>query len=232
MKMVLHKSNERGGVDHGWLKAKHSFSFASWHDPEKIQFGALRVLNDDWIASGMGFGKHPHDNMEIITIPMSGSVVHEDSMGNHGEIKTGEIQVMSAGSGVTHSEFNGSKTSPLTLFQLWIFPKYKNIEPRYQQVSYEQKEGLTLLVGNEESSAPTWVHQDAFISMLNCNSVLYSYKLNLPKNGVYLMVIEGNANICGEQLNQRDAIGVTDFSAIDIETNVKTRILIIEVPMK
>jgi quercetin 2,3-dioxygenase len=139
---------------------------------------------------------------------------------------------MSAGLGITHSEFNGSKTDPLTLFQLWVFPKYFEVEPRYQQVSYEQKAGLTLLVGNEESNAPTWIHQNAFISLLDCGSDSYRYELNIKDNGVYLLVIEGTAIICGEQLNRRDAIGVTDFVNLEIKTSEKTRILIIEVPME
>ncbi len=230
---IFHPANERGGADHGWLKAKHSFSFASWYNPEKIQFGALRVLNDDWIAPAMGFGRHPHDNMEIITIPLSGSVRHEDSMGNKGVISTGEIQIMSAGMGVTHSEHNGSKVDPLTLFQIWIMPKYKDVEPRYQQVAYEKKQGFTSLVGNEKSDMPTWIHQDAVISIFNAKDLgTFEYDVKFKNNGVYFLVIEGEAEINGQKIKKRDALGVSETEKISGTNGGNTSILVIEVPMK
>jgi redox-sensitive bicupin YhaK (pirin superfamily) len=230
---ILHPADTRGHANHGWLNAKHSFSFASWYNPERVHFGMLRVLNDDIVAGGMGFGKHPHDNMEIITIPLAGSIQHEDSMGFSEVIHAGEVQVMSAGTGVYHSEYNPSPDQELNLFQIWIFPKYKQVEPRYAQSKYELKEGtFTGLVGPEESGISTWIHQDAWLSMGSFkagSSLTYNFKKQ--GNGIYLMLVEGKINIGEHILNQRDAIGIYQTNQIELNIHETAKILVIEVPM-
>jgi redox-sensitive bicupin YhaK (pirin superfamily) len=233
MKTVFHAANSRGHADHGWLNAKHSFSFASWHNPERIHFGMLRVLNDDIVAGGMGFGKHPHDNMEIITIPLAGSIQHEDSMGFSEVIHAGEVQVLSAGTGIYHSEYNPSPDQELNLFQIWIFPKQKQVEPRYAQRKYELNEGtFTELVGPEESGISTWIHQDAWLSMgaFKAGSS-QEYQLKKQGNGIYLMLVEGQIKIGDQLLTQRDAIGISQTNQIQIEIEANAKILVIEVPM-
>ena len=233
MKKVFHAANSRGHADHGWLNAKHSFSFASWHNPERIHFGMLRVLNDDIVAGGMGFGKHPHDNMEIITIPLAGSIQHEDSMGFSEVIHAGEVQVLSAGTGIYHSEYNPSPDQELNLFQIWIFPKQKQVEPRYAQRKYELNEGtFTELVGPEESGISTWIHQDAWLSMgaFKAGSS-QEYQLKKQGNGIYLMLVEGQIKIGDQLLTQRDAIGISQTNQIQIEIEANAKILVIEVPM-
>ena len=233
MKTVFHAANSRGHADHGWLNAKHSFSFASWHNPERIHFGMLRVLNDDIVAGGMGFGKHPHDNMEIITIPLAGSIQHQDSMGFSEVIHAGEVQVMSAGTGIYHSEYNPSPDQELNLFQIWIFPKQKQVEPRYAQRKYELNEGtFTELVGPEESGISTWIHQDAWLSMGTFKAgSSQEYQLKRRGNGIYLMLVEGQIKIGDELLTQRDAIGISQTNQIQIEIDANAKILVIEVPM-
>jgi len=233
MKTVFHAANSRGHADHGWLNAKHSFSFASWHNPERIHFGMLRVLNDDIVAGGMGFGKHPHDNMEIITIPLAGSIQHEDSMGFSEVIHAGEVQVMSAGTGIYHSEYNPSPDQELNLFQIWIFPKQKQVEPRYAQRKYELNEGtFTELVGPQESSISTWIHQDAWLSMGTFKAGRsQEYQLKRQGNGIYLMLVEGQIKIGDQLLTQRDAIGISQTNQVQIEIEANAKILVIEVPM-
>ncbi len=233
MKTVFHAANSRGHADHGWLNAKHSFSFASWHNPERIHFGMLRVLNDDTVAGGMGFGKHPHDNMEIITIPLAGSIQHEDSMGFSEVIHAGEVQVMSAGTGIYHSEYNPSPDQELNLFQIWIFPKQKQVEPRYAQRKYELNEGtFTELVGPQESGISTWIHQDAWLSMGTFKAGRsQEYQLKRQGNGIYLMLVEGQIKIGDQLLTQRDAIGISQTNQVQIEIEANAKILVIEVPM-
>jgi hypothetical protein len=235
MKKIFHPSNERGHANHGWLNAYHSFSFASWHDESKVHFGLLRVLNDDTIAAGMGFGTHPHDNMEIVTIPLKGVLEHKDSMGNIGQIKPGEIQAMSAGSGVTHSEYNGSKTEETKLFQIWVFPKVRNITPRYDQRTFnveERKNKFQTIVSPEKSEKTMWINQDAFFSLGNFEKgKSVDYKMNLKGNGVYLMLVEGEIEIDGQKLSRRDAIGLWDAENVRIKINSDSEILAIEVPM-
>jgi redox-sensitive bicupin YhaK (pirin superfamily) len=235
MQFILHPANERGYANHGWLKAQHSFSFAGWYDPEKINFGALRVLNDDSVAPKMGFSTHPHENMEIITIPLSGELRHKDSMGNGSVIHAGEVQVMSAGTGVHHSEFNSSQTDELQLFQIWIFPNKKNVEPRYDQIRYDlsaTRDRFVQVVSPNPADDGTWIHQDAWISLAEVdeNSDL-NYGIKRNGNGAYIMVIEGSARIAGQELNKRDAIGVWDTDTIDIKTNEKTKLIVIDVPL-
>ena len=236
MKKILHKANERGHANHGWLNAYHSFSFASWFNADKIQFGALRVLNDDTIAPGMGFGTHPHDNMEIITIPLEGDLAHKDSMGNGTTIKTGDIQVMSAGTGIQHSEFNPNHDQQTKLFQIWLFPKYRNVEPRYQQITLdttEQQNNFAQILSPNPDDDGVWIHQDAWFYLSNFD-IDFSKKLALKKegNGFYVMNIEGEIEVNGEKLEKRDAIGIWETNEIEIKANANAKFLIMEIPME
>ncbi len=235
MKSNFYPANERGTSDHGWLKAKFSFSFASYYHPDKVHFGALRVLNDDIIAGGTGFGTHPHDNMEIITIPLSGALEHKDSMGNIGVIHQGEVQVMSAGTGVEHSEYNHSKTEAANTLQIWLFPKHRDIEPRYDQKSFTnifKHNELTTLVSPDKTGDALWINQDATFSMGNFDAgQQLNYSITLPGNGAYIFVLEGVVKIGSQTLNKKDALGVYDTSSITIDTQADTRLLIIDVPM-
>lgn len=235
MKTIVHPAAERGIADHGWLKARHSFSFSSYYHPEKIQFGALRVLNDDTIAPGMGFGKHSHDNMEIITIPLSGGVKHGDSMGNEGIIKPGEVQIMSAGTGVIHSEHNASSSETLNLFQIWIMPELRNIAPRYDQKQFEVSDRLNkfqTLVSPEKSGSTLWINQQAWLSLGKFDKASsVNYNLHIPNNGVYVMVVSGELEVAGQLLGERDAIGVSDVSVIKLKFLKETEVLMIEIPM-
>lgn len=235
MKTIFHPSSERGHADHGWLNARHSFSFASYHDPSKVHFGLLRVLNDDIVAPGMGFGMHPHDNMEIVTIPLKGSLEHRDSMGNTGVIKPNEIQAMSAGSGLMHSEYNHSKTEEINLLQIWVFPKEKNITPRYDQKVFtetDKNEKFKIIVSPERSEETMWINQDAYFSIGKFKAgSKQDYTVKHKGNGAYVFIIEGEAKIEGREMKRRDAIGVweTDTFTVDIKTDAE--ILVIEVPM-
>ena len=223
MKTILHKANERGHANHGWLNAYHSFSFANWYNPEKIQFGMLRVLNDDTIAGGMGFGTHPHDNMEIITIPLEGDLAHKDSMGNAATIKTGDVQVMSAGTGIQHSEFNPNHDQHTKLFQIWLFPKYRNVEPRYQQITLDQslqKNDFAQILSPNPDDAGVWIHQDAWFYLSDFD------------NGFYIMNIEGEIEVNGEKLERRDAIGIWATNEIEIKANTAAKFLVMEIPME
>jgi len=233
---ILHKASSRGHADHGWLNAYHSFSFASWYNPERIQFGMLRVLNDDTVAAGMGFGTHPHDNMEIITIPLEGDLAHKDSMGNSSTIKTGDVQVMSAGTGIQHSEFNPNADLQTKLFQIWLFPKYRNVEPRYQQITLDvaqQKNNFAQILSPNPDDEGVWIHQDAwfYLSDFEAN---FSKTLDLQKegNGFYIMTIEGEIEVNGEKLEKRDAIGIWETNALEIKANSDSRFLIMEIPME
>jgi len=236
MKKIFHPANERGHNDIGWLKANFSFSFGPYYNPEKVHFGALRVLNDDIIAGGTGFGTHPHDNMEIITIPISGALEHRDSMGSHGVISAGEVQVMSAGTGIQHSEFNHSKTDAANTLQIWLFPKEMNIEPRYDQKSFTDRlkpNQFTTLVSPFKSEDALWINQDAIFSMGDFDAgQSINYDIKIPGNGAYIFLIEGKIEIDGTILNKRDALGVEDISSITIQAEAHSRILIMEVPMR
>jgi redox-sensitive bicupin YhaK (pirin superfamily) len=235
MGQVFHKSTERGFANHGWLVAKHSFSFANWYDPNKIHFGALRVLNDDIVAPGMGFGKHPHDNMEIITIPLKGSLRHEDSMGFSEVIKSGEVQVMSAGKGIYHSEFNASASEETNLFQIWIFPNKQNVEPRYDQINYDWndcKNRFLQIVSPNSDDEGTWIYQDAWIHLADISeNQTISYQIKKNGNGVYLMNIDGQLCVSDKTLLKRDAIGIWNEEEIQITAQSNSRVLAIEVPM-
>ena len=235
MRTILHKAASRGNADHGWLKTQHTFSFANYYNSERVHFGALRVLNDDWIAGGQGFGMHPHDNMEIITIPLSGVVEHKDSMGNHGTITAGEIQVMSARTGIYHSEFNGDKTNPLSLLQIWVFSDKKNVTPRYDQISLAdiaKENELYQILSPSADDEGVWIHQQAWFSLGNFTSEWEgSYKLHRPESGVYVFVIEGDAFVSGNALGRRDGIGIAEVSEIEIKATAGSRILIMEIPV-
>lgn len=235
MKTKLYPADSRGRADHGWLKTNHTFSFANYYNPERIHFGALRVLNDDWIAAGEGFGRHPHDNMEIITIPFTGAVLHQDSMGNKGVIKPGELQVMSAGTGIFHSEFNDSKVDPLTLFQIWIIPNKKNVTPRYDQITIsdlaKKNEFYQILSPNADDQG-VWIHQDAWFNLADLSSGKeLEYQLHKEDSGVFVQLIEGNLEVAGNLLSGRDAIALTETTSVKIKTGSEARVLIMEVPM-
>jgi len=236
MKSIYYPANERGHNDIGWLKANFSFSFGPYYNPDKVHFGALRVLNDDIIAGGTGFGTHPHDNMEIITIPLYGAIEHKDSMGNIGVIQSGEVQVMSAGSGITHSEYNHSKTEAANALQIWLFPKERNIKPRYDQKNFKDvlkiNEFNTLISPDKSKTDSLWINQDATFSMGDFEpGHTVDYKFNTTGNGLYVFVIEGAVKIDGITLNKRDGLGVYDTSSITIETEARSRILLMEIPM-
>ncbi len=235
METILYPEKERGHANHGWLNAKHSFSFANWYNPDKINFGALRVLNDDIVAPKMGFGTHPHDNMEIITIPLRGKLEHKDSMGHTSIITTGEIQVMSAGTGILHSEFNASQREEINLFQIWIFPNKRNVTPRYDQIDidYAKAENNFLqLISPNADDEGSWIHQDAWISInkpSKGNDIIYPIKKD--GNGVYIMVINGTITVDGNKLSNRDAIGVYNTKDVSIFVNEDSEILFLDVPM-
>ncbi|MBN1118881.1 MAG: pirin family protein [Bacteroidales bacterium] len=233
MQTILHKANTRGHFNHGWLNTHHSFSFAHYYDPDRVNFGALRVLNDDIIHPGEGFGRHPHDNMEIITIPLEGGVLHRDSMGNEEIIKAGEVQVMSAGTGIFHEEYNASKESHLSLLQIWIFPKEKNIKPTYDQVEFDKTGAFNqwqkLVTKDEEGTLH--IHQDAQISrtFLSEGKTL-EYSLKESSYGSYLFVIDGEVSVNGSKLGKRDAIGINNVGKFEIHAKKDAHILNIEVP--
>ena len=233
---VLHKENTRGKANHGWLNAAHSFSFANYHNPSRMNFGALRVLNDDIVAAGMGFGRHPHDNMEIVTIPLSGELAHKDSMGNGEVIRSGDIQVMSAGTGITHSEVNASKEHEVRLLQIWVIPNKRNVAPRYEQISLNPEDRhnkLQQIVSPNPDDAGVWVHQNAWFHLGRFDkNFATEYNLKGTGTGVYAFVINGDFIIDGQKLNKRDAIGITETDKINIEAeNDGAEILLIEVPM-
>lgn len=236
MTKIFYPANERGHSDLGWLQSDFSFSFGPWYNPEKVHFGMLRVLNDDTVAGGMGFGMHPHDNMEIITVMLSGTLEHKDSMGNLGQIKAGEVQVMSAGTGIMHSEYNPSKTEEAKLFQTWIFPKNRDIKPRYDQKSFTDAmklNELTTVVSGDKDADTLFINQDAAISFGDFEAgKKVQYDIKVPGNGAYVLQVEGESDVDGSVLNKRDAIGVYDTSSFTIETKSQSRLLIIEVPMR
>ena len=236
MKKTFHASETRGEANHGWLHAKHSFSFAQFFNPERIQFGALRVLNDDIIAPKMGFASHPHNNMEIITIPLEGALEHKDSMDNIGVVAADEIQVMSAGTGVTHSEYNKNKDQPLNLLQLWVLPNQQNVVPRYDQkniTSLKKINALYPVITPNHDDPSMWIHQDAWFHLGDFDQkTTVPYSLHKEGNGVYVFMIEGAASIEGESLEKRDALGLWETESFSITGEENSRILLIEVPMK
>jgi quercetin 2,3-dioxygenase len=234
--MVLHKAETRGHANHGWLDAHHSFSFANYYNPERMHFGVLRVLNDDQVAAGMGFGTHPHDNMEIITIPLEGDLEHKDSMGNAAVIKHGDVQVMSAGTGIMHSEFNPNKDQQTKLLQIWIFPNKRNVEPRYDQLTLKTEDRhnkLQQILSPNADDEGVWIHQDAWFHLGNFDkNAETEYTIKKTGNGVYAFVLSGDVTINGQQLNKRDGLGVWDTEKLTIKADETAEILLMEVPME
>ena len=233
---LIHKAATRGHADHGWLRTNHTFSFADYYNPERVHFGALRVLNDDYIAGGMGFGTHPHNNMEIITIPLEGDLEHKDSMGNGTVIKHGDIQVMSAGTGITHSEYNHNKTKPVTLLQIWIFTNKRNVTPRYDQITLdvnERRNKLQQILSPNSDDEGVWIHQDALFHLGRFDKNFETtYTFKKQGNGVYVFVIKGDITVNGTALNERDGSGIWNTDSMSIQANsADAELLIIEVPM-
>jgi redox-sensitive bicupin YhaK (pirin superfamily) len=236
MKTTLHKADTRGKADHGWLNSHHTFSFASYHNPERVKFGLLRVLNDDIVQPGEGFGTHPHDNMEIISIPLKGALAHKDSTGNEHVINTGDVQIMSAGSGLYHSEYNASKKDAVNFLQIWVFPKERDIEPRYDQKTYnaeDRKNKFQVVVSPEKNSGSLWINQDSYFSLADLEKgSSVNYDVKNPGNGVYLFLIEGSINVGGIQMDKRDGLGIEDTDSLEITAMENSQLLVIEVPMK
>ena len=234
MKTLIHRSADRGHNNFGWLDSFHSFSFGRYYDPEKMGFGMLRVLNDDIVEGAAGFGTHPHDNMEIISIPLQGAIEHKDSTGTIGVIHTGDVQIMSAGTGITHSEYNHSKSDKLNFLQLWVIPKEKNIKPRYAQKSYrisdKPDQWHTVVAPDREEAL--WINQDAYFSLLKTTKdAEVNYQLRNPQNGVYIFTIEGNFSLDGNQMNRRDAIGISGTAEFKLKAASESYLLAVEVPL-
>ncbi|MDB5255938.1 MAG: pirin family protein [Chitinophagaceae bacterium] len=233
---VLHKADTRGHANHGWLDSHHTFSFANYYNPERMSFGVLRVLNDDRVDPGMGFGKHPHDNMEIISIALEGDLEHKDSMGNTAVIKKGDVQVMSAGTGIYHSEYNRNEDQLTKFLQIWVFPNKKNVTPRYDQISLDVKDRhntLQQVLSPDANDEGVWIHQDAWFHMGDFDKDFETdYKIKKQGNGVYAFILSGDVEINGTLLNTRDGLGIWDVDTLHIKANSKAELLLMEVPMK
>ena len=235
MKTIFHPASERGHVNLGWLDSYHSFSFGHWQDPEKVHFGALRVLNDDRIEGGSGFPTHPHDNMEIVSIPLEGALGHKDSTGTDGVIRTGDVQIMSAGTGIRHSEMNASKSDPARFLQIWVFPKLEDSEPRYDQKTFdpsERKNKWQVVVSPNEKDGGVWINQDARFALTDLEAGhQIAYTPAFKDNGLYVFLIDGGIEISGVKLGKRDALGIYGTDNLSIKANQDSKILAIEVPM-
>jgi len=236
MKSVLHKANTRGHANHGWLDSHHTFSFANYNNPERMHFGVLRVLNDDVVAGGKGFGTHPHDNMEIVSIPLQGDLEHKDSMGNVTVIKQGDVQVMSAGTGVYHSEYNKNEKDEVRFLQIWMFPNKKNVTPRYDQIAIDTDKAqnkLQQILSPNTDDDGVWVHQNAWFHIGDLEEGCEeTYNLKDKSNGVYAFVLEGEVNIAGQDLSTRDGFGIWDTDSITISATKNTKVLLMDVPMQ
>jgi redox-sensitive bicupin YhaK (pirin superfamily) len=232
---VLHTSESRGLADHGWLVSRHTFSFANYHNPERMHFGVLRVLNDDYVAEGKGFGTHPHDNMEIISIPLSGDLQHRDSMGNIAVIKNGDVQVMSAGTGITHSEFNKNHDKAVKFLQIWVFPNKRNVTPRYDQLTLKKEERrnkLQQIVSPSPNDAGVWIHQDAWFYLSNLEQAKQvTHKLHTLENGAYIFVLSGQIKVNNQVLNTRDGYGIWNTDTLTFEATETAEFLVMEIPM-
>lgn len=232
-KMITHLAETRGVANHGWLQSKHTFSFAEYFNPERMGFGALRVINDDLVAGGMGFGTHPHRDMEIVSIPLEGVLQHKDSEGNAYQIKKGEVQLMSAGTGIAHSEYNASASDPVKFLQIWVLPKKLGIKPRYEQKAFELiSSGFKLVLSPDGREESLTINQDAFFSLGKMNtSEKFSYNLKQSGNGVYIFVLKGDLSINGTAQKERDGVGITGADEISLQSNSEVEVLIMEVPM-
>ncbi|MCK9412374.1 MAG: pirin family protein [Prolixibacteraceae bacterium] len=232
---ILHKAHTRGDANHGWLHSRHTFSFANYHDPERIHFGALRVLNDDIVDAGMGFGTHPHENMEIISIPLEGDLEHKDSMGNISVISQGDIQVMSAGTGIYHSEYNKNKDKPVKFLQIWVFPNKQNVPPRYNQITLNPDDRFNTLqqvLSPNPADAGVWIHQQAWFHLGKfAKGLILDYVLKMKGNGIYAFVLHGDITISGQRLNSRDGLGIYGIDSISIHADSDSELLLMEVPM-
>ena len=233
--MLIHPSNTRGMADHGWLKSRHTFSFAEYFDPERLGFGTLRVINDDSIAPGMGFGTHPHRDMEIITIPTAGALAHKDSEGNSSIIRKGEVQIMSAGTGIRHSEFNASDSEQSELLQIWVHPKVKNVKPRYEQKAFtheSRQNQFSLVVSPDGREGSVMINQDAFFSLADMEEgIELTYQAKLPGNGAYLFILDGEISLNGMKLHARDGVGIEDLSRLELKALTQAEVLVMEVPL-
>ncbi len=232
---VFHPANSRGDANHGWLQSKHTFSFANYYNPDRMHFGVLRVLNDDTVASGMGFGTHPHDNMEIISIPLEGDLEHKDSMGNTQVIKNGDIQVMSAGTGIYHSEFNRNKNNLVKFLQIWVFPNKRDVTPRYDQITLNQEDRqnrFQQILSPSADDEGVWIQQDAWFHLGKFEkNKTTNYTFKKESNGVYVFVLSGKLEVNGQLLNNRDGFGVWNSKSIEFKFNEDSEVLLMEVPM-
>lgn len=236
-KTIYHAANTRGHANHGWLNTYHTFSFAGYYDPSRIHFGALRVLNDDTVAGGTGFGKHPHDNMEIITVVLEGALEHKDSMGHTQAIHPNEVQVMSAGTGIFHSEYNHNKGQAVTLLQIWIFPNKHNVQPRYDQKVFAEADRINklqmLVSPSDNADEGLKIHQDAWIYRTHLEEgKTIQHTMHNKNNGLYVFVIDGDATVDGQKLNKRDGLGIQDTNIVTMTANKTSDILLLEVPMQ
>lgn len=232
---ILHKADTRGDADHGWLHSRHTFSFANYYDPSRMHFGALRVLNDDYVAPGMGFGTHPHDNMEIISIPLEGDLEHKDSMGNVAVIRHGDIQVMSAGTGIRHSEYNKNDNQPVKFLQIWVFPNKRNVTPRYDQITLnieDRKNRFQQIVSPNPDDEGVWIHQNAWFHIADLEKgTSLDYTIKGEGNGLYVFVLAGDVAVEGLELNSRDGFGIWDINRVNFTATGNTSLLLMEVPM-
>jgi redox-sensitive bicupin YhaK (pirin superfamily) len=232
---IIHKSESRGLADHGWLKSRHTFSFANYYNPDRMHFGALRVLNDDAVEAGQGFGKHPHDNMEIISIPIEGALEHKDSMGNTAVIKKGDIQVMSAGTGIFHSEYNKNRDCEVKFLQIWVIPNKNNVTPRYDQISLkieDRHNKLQQILSPDPQDAGVWIHQNAWFHLGNYDKGLSAdYKIKEKGNGVYLFLLSGEVRVNNQELKARDGFGIWDIENLSVMAVADAEFLLMEVPM-
>ena len=235
MNTVLHKAETRGHANHGWLESYHSFSFANYYNPERMHFGVLRVLNDDTVSEGRGFGRHPHDNMEIISIPLEGDLEHKDSMGNTTVIREGDVQVMSAGTGIYHSEYNKNPDKPVKFLQIWVFPNKKDVVPRYDQIAIRELEKPNVfyqVLSPNPDDEGVWIYQDAWFHLGNFETGKQdTYTLKKSGNGLYLFVIAGKVEVEGQELGTRDGFGVWDTDEITLKASEESKVLLMEIPM-
>lgn len=237
MEMKIHRADYRGSADHGWLNSYHSFSFANYYDSEKMGFGLLRVLNDDQVRPGRGFGTHPHNNMEIVSIPLSGSLRHKDNQGNEKVIKQGEVQIMSAGTGVTHSEYNNSEEEDVSFLQIWVMPKELNVEPRYDQKTFPREERKnkfqTIVNPVGKSRGGVEINQDSYFSRVDLDKDKgINYEIHELGSGVYVFILDGEVSVGGEKLNKRDAVGISNVENFEIKAHKQSEVLLIEVPLE